>query len=391
MALTDKLSAIGEAIREKTGKSDLLTLDQMPTEIASITTGEGGGGGYEPTAEDLTFSGDCSDLFSKGNWEWVLNNYGNKITTTDVTDMSTMFHYTGVTNIPFDINCVGAGTSNSYSMSNMFSSAQSLTALPVIKNARPSNTSSMFASCYRLREIPEDFDSTWDWTAIDNSTSSYSGDRSGMFDKCYSLRSIPMSFVDHGNSYAPYSYSTYKNLFRQCYALDEIVGLPVRHTNATWTSNGFRDTFSDCCRAKRITFATQEDGSPIEVQWKSQTIYLDSGARPGWTNNTNIMYYFNSGITEDKEVTDDASYQALKNDPDWWTMDYDYSRYNHDSAVETINSLPDTSAYLATAGGTNTIRFYGPCGSKTDGGAISNLTEEEIAVATAKGWTVTIS
>lgn len=41
MALTDKLSAIGVAIREKTGKTDLLTLDQMPVEIASI---RGGGG-----------------------------------------------------------------------------------------------------------------------------------------------------------------------------------------------------------------------------------------------------------------------------------------------------------------------------------------------------------
>ena len=38
MALTDKLTAIGNAIREKTGKSDLLTLDQMPTEIQGITT-----------------------------------------------------------------------------------------------------------------------------------------------------------------------------------------------------------------------------------------------------------------------------------------------------------------------------------------------------------------
>lgn len=46
MALTNKLSAIGDAIREKTGKSDLLTLDQMPTEIASIQ-GEGGSTGGE--------------------------------------------------------------------------------------------------------------------------------------------------------------------------------------------------------------------------------------------------------------------------------------------------------------------------------------------------------
>ena len=36
MALTDKLSAIGDAIRAKTGKTDLIPLDQMPTEIASI-------------------------------------------------------------------------------------------------------------------------------------------------------------------------------------------------------------------------------------------------------------------------------------------------------------------------------------------------------------------
>lgn len=39
MALTEKLSAIGDAIRAKTGGSELLTLDQMPTEIAAIQTG----------------------------------------------------------------------------------------------------------------------------------------------------------------------------------------------------------------------------------------------------------------------------------------------------------------------------------------------------------------
>ena len=36
MALIDKLNAIGDAIRAKTGKAGKLTLDQMPTEIASI-------------------------------------------------------------------------------------------------------------------------------------------------------------------------------------------------------------------------------------------------------------------------------------------------------------------------------------------------------------------
>lgn len=40
MALTDKLSAIGDAIREKTGGTDKLTLDEMVTEIGSIEGGE---------------------------------------------------------------------------------------------------------------------------------------------------------------------------------------------------------------------------------------------------------------------------------------------------------------------------------------------------------------
>ena len=43
MALIEKLTAIANAIRSKTGKSATLTLDEMPTEIASIETGSGGG------------------------------------------------------------------------------------------------------------------------------------------------------------------------------------------------------------------------------------------------------------------------------------------------------------------------------------------------------------
>ena len=106
--------------------------------------------------------------------------------------------------------------------------------------------------------------------------------------------------------------------------------------------------------------------------------------------NSDDEYYPNL-FPPDKKITDDASYQALKDNPDAWTKMPEYSFYNHDSAVETINSLPDTSAYLTENGGTNTINFLGNSGSNTDGGAINTMTAEEIAVATAKGWTVTFS
>lgn len=46
MALTNKLTAIADAIRGKTGKTEEMTLDQMATEIAGIVAG---GGGISPT------------------------------------------------------------------------------------------------------------------------------------------------------------------------------------------------------------------------------------------------------------------------------------------------------------------------------------------------------
>ena len=39
MAITDKLSAIADAIRAKTGESGTMKLEQMPGKIAGISTG----------------------------------------------------------------------------------------------------------------------------------------------------------------------------------------------------------------------------------------------------------------------------------------------------------------------------------------------------------------
>ena len=207
-----------------------------------------------------------------------------------------------------------------------------------------------------------------------------------MFNNCYSLRSVPINLIKSGNHYINYKSSYFYNGFSSCYALDELINLPIPYTKATWTSNAFSNTFNNCHRLKNMTFALN-NGQPYVMKCKSQAINLVNYT--GYAKSNECTQY-NSGITADKEVTDDTSYQLLKNDPDWWTMDVNYSRYNHDSAVTTINSLPDTSAYLATAGGTNTIKFKGQAGASTDGGAINTLTEEEIAVAAAKGWTVTL-
>ena len=52
MALTDKLTSVANAIRAKTGGTAALTLDEMPTEIASI---QAGGSSAPVSANDVTF------------------------------------------------------------------------------------------------------------------------------------------------------------------------------------------------------------------------------------------------------------------------------------------------------------------------------------------------
>ena len=336
-----------------------------------------------PPEEAFVISGNCNYRFANNGWNWFIEKYENKITTNNISDASNMFNSSNkITEIPFDLNF--SSSASYHDLTNIFSYCNSLTQSPKLNNVKVYNTYYMFSYCYNLRTIPEDIADTWDWSYVEGLTSPYSGGRqSHMFDSCYSLRSVPLNLIKSGNPYMSYIYSYYNYGFYGCYALDELINLPIPYTKATWTSNTFSETFYYCSRLKNATFALN-NGVPYTVTWKSQVIDLSSYV--GYAG-SNVYTQYNSGITADKEVKDDASYQLLKNDPDWFTCNVNYSRYNHDSAVATINSLPDTSAYLASAGGTNTIKFNGQAGASTDGGAINTLTEEEIAVAAAKGWT----
>ena len=340
-----------------------------------------------PPESAFAISGNCNYRFSYDGWNWFIEQYGDRITTKDITDANNMFDSSNkITEIPFDLNF--SSSASYHSLQNIFSYCNSLIQVHKLNNVKVYDMANMFNSCRRLRTIPDDIADSWDWSYVEGLTSPYSGGKqSYMFSYCYSLRSIPMNLIKSGNPYLKYNSSYYYQGFFYCYALDELINLPIPYTKATWTSNAFSYAFNYCSRLKNITFALN-DGVPYIVTWKSQVIDLNDYV--GWAYDKSSILDYNSGITSDKEVTDNATYQALKNDPDWFTTNINYSRYNHDSAVATINSLPDTSAYLATAGGTNTIKFRGQAGASTDGGAINTLTEEEIAVATAKGWTVTL-
>ena len=352
-------------------------------EIATIAIGNIPSGGSLP-AEALTISGNCDYKFYRNNWNWFVKSFGSKITTNDITNGYYMFQSSDeIEEIPFEINFKEG---QSASIGAIFGGCYKLTKIPKINNLKVNNIDAAFAACFNLRIIPDDIADTWDFSLY-NDIPQERG-ISGLFVDCYSLRKIPYNLIS--NYHICVERGFYSSMFTRCYSLDEIVNLSVPYIASEKNSNCFYDTFDECARLKKLTFQTQSDGTAYSCNLANQIIDLTSLGFAQQSKKSYILDY-NSGITADKEVTNSTTYASLQNDPDWFTCDYNYSRYNHDSAVETINSLPDTSTYLATVGKTNTIKFKGESGLKTDGGAINTLTESEIAVATAKGWTVTFA
>lgn len=384
------LVSIGDAVREKDGTTAPIVVSDLASRIKAIPQ-EGGGGGVELPAEAYIVTGDCNSRFSNNGWNWYVNFCGDRVTTKDISSCANMFSKNNgkdFTTIPFDINV----TKVNLIYSHMFDGCSFLTNAPLIIPSEPASPptstysgmmdlSYLFYDCHRLREIPYDYFNNFITQEHCEAAKTFTGGNRGyLFAYCQSLREHPdLSRLPSGMTS---SYGTlYNNTFRQCNGLNEVIDLPVIPAN--YTSNVFTDTFNNAGRLKNILFKTNEDGSPIAATWKNQTVSLNSGV--GRVTTVTTITNYNSGITADKEVKDDATYQALKNDVDWFTCNNSYSRYNHDSAVATINSLPDVSA-----GSGNVIKFTGAQGALTDGGAINTMTEEEIAVAAAKGWTVSL-
>ena len=380
------LIGIGDAIRAKGGTSDAIPVTGLANAITNLPSGGGEGTGI-PSVVNSDASHNEIALSYGGSWDWLLSELGETRFNFDKGSLRYCFYESEMEDLShLTLYAGGAGY-------GMFKGCGNLRQLPKIYTDWWESGEYAFSGCNNLREIPSDFFAARDKDGnllgknvfetnpnLINTTMTY------VFQNCRSLRGdIPIIYPRAGgtNLLAYFAY----NLF----SIDQITNIPVGSGSAM-TSNKLSNFVSNLFRIKEFKFATQEDGTPYTVKWKSQTIDLASNNVGYCSNSSGWPDNYNNGITIDTKVTDDASYQALKNDPDWWTYDYNYSRYNHDSAVNTINSLPDASAYLATqSSGTNTIKFKGAAGTNTDGGAINTLTEEEIAVATAKGWTVTLS
>ena len=321
-------SAIAAAITDKGVETAAdASFDIMAENIKAIS-----GGGNLPAFESYKINGNGKFAFAYNNHSWVYEN-NIPIDLSGTTNASNMFYSSDKAEHLPDLE-----TSHITDMNSMFSFCSRLKAIPKIDTSNATNMEGLFAGCQQITEVP----------ALDISKAIY---LSGMFQYCHKLKSIPNSILENCGKGNVSEYSQlYYNAFYQCYNLKEILNLDVS-VEHNLTSNVFFYFVEDCYSLRRFTFKTNEDGSPINTQWSEQTIDLSSA---GWARS----YY-----TAQQWM--DANDIVLKPEE---------AHYNRDSMAETINSLPIVNNC--------TINF-----KKAQG---QLLTEDEIALANSKGWTVSL-
>ena len=363
-------------------KLDLTADTVSPSTLAlGITAHDKSGelitGTMESGSDDLLFSGDLQYYDYYGGLDnFITQNYsriklGNE--NNPITNLSYGFANCSLATLPTPIYL-----GSSVKIYGLFNGAENLTTVPTLIS--PSSTqevsnvgwNSMFKDCYSLESIPVNYLSPINdtnhsvqqmfqncyslKTMLDSNITLKKNNLVSMFDNCYSLKSINLSL----SNYEEYQYEPTVNVFDQ--------------------------TFNKCYSLSSITFNCSGG-----FHWGNAILQL---YQVGWLNYLTGYngYWLTKVLDETKCVSDDITYNNLKDTDDWWAGDYKYSKYDRQSAIATFNSLPDTSAYLDTqTNKTNNIMLRAGAGSgKGDLYNMSNLTAEEIAVATAKGWTVAI-
>ena len=332
--------------------------------------------------EDLKFSGNLSNFGQYGRLDNLIEHNFDKIklgwvendgTKHGVSSLEYGFSESSLSRFP-PITIYGQGAT----LKGAFSHCKNLTELPIFITTPYSGAigilSSLFSRCYSITQIPSGYLSN---QAI--SADKHSDTFNSMFENCFRLEVMnDGSFLQYGRGY---SY-----MFENCCSLRKLEGIVLSNSIFTATDNKFYYTFDNCAMLSSLIFTTSG-----EYQIHSQKIDLTTC---GYSTDTNGKYKdgtYTFQLPYDKKVFDETSYQRLKNTEDYWTNQVAYSKYDRQSAIATINSLPDTKTYIDSQAlpAKNIIKFKKGAGSaKGDLYNMSNLTDEEKGVAFDKGWTV---
>lgn len=165
---------------------------------------------------------------------------------------------------------------------------------------------------------------------------------------------------------SPKLFSKVTNAINNIFSESCIQYVKMGNAKPTNTSNAFASSRLNIFNAETVdTSLTTEMAYMFQ---NSQALYSVTDLNIASVANVTNMFQYCRSI--------DRLTFAGDTTPGGWTIDLTYTALGHDALVEMINSLP-----TATTAATITI---------TNNPGASQLTDAEIAVATAKNWTVTI-
>lgn len=359
----------------------IITPESPYNALSSVKVEASQGGSVElpDFADGIAYlvTGDCQARFFER--DDLIEQYGEMIATKDITNANFMFQNCLNTEvIPFTINLF---TGDWVDTTAMFSACENLLEAPHI-NGYSHNMYCMFEYCHNLQSLNGSF-----YEVAHDCTNN-----EAIFMDCLSLKNVNSEFLIITNP-IEYTATYLSGGFWNCLSLRELVDLPLpifETYGQLLEQNLFQETFENCASLERLVFRKNWENEDNYWYMRYQTLDLST---VGFITEDKITYFeedygfynWNYMVRTQEEYVD-----ALENAQGYGdelsryylAVGETYSRYNHDSAVETINSLPYTSW------GDNTIIFTENAGSGTQGGAIGDLTEEEIAVALDKGWIV---
>lgn len=246
-------------------------------------------------------------------------------------------------------------------------------AAPVSYGATSTRSKTVFYNAKFLRYIPDNFLASNIYTAsTGQNPNSNNGTMPSWFTNCYWLKKIIGCPFEVGISGTPTTYNRFANTFDKLYSLHHLTFYkPNNQVGAMYATNQIIDLSTVGYWGYQVpTYNYAAWLAYFQPLYNNELIPIDESM----INDNDII----------NKMLDDNSI-AVRTQSD--TTNIALATYNRQSAIETINSLPDTS----TAGGGNTIKFKSGAGSAY--GTLydmDELTAAEIAVATAKGWTVSL-
>ena len=216
----EKLTALADAIREKTGSSDSLTIDQMKTAIEGISVGGGEGNTLKKLLDNTK-----STMYLFYNYQGTsVDDFFQYNDTSNVTNMSYMFYNCRkLETIPL------LNTSKVTNMDNMLRDCRSLTTIPLLDTSSVTNMSYMFNTCTSLTTIP----------LLD--TSSVTAMNSA-FSSCKALKSFPLLDTS--------SVTNINSMFSNC---DELETIPLLDMISITDQNNANYIVSNCKKLTNLT------------------------------------------------------------------------------------------------------------------------------------------